>query len=213
MTGARRKSAQLPRLDEELDLDDFPRSLTPQLAAALVRLLTRVEAMGLIEPSIEINATRFEQVFHALEAARIGISQVEYEKVASDPKRAVDVLTLELEGSPVPQSTWAHLSALLGLKPVALLVGVSDASARRYLSGARTTPDDVAFRLHILAMIVADLAGSYNAYGIRRWFSRPRSALRGMAPSEILRGRWDPDDDDVRTIRDLAAALTAPSST
>ena len=35
-------------------------------------------------------------------------------------------------------------------------------SLRRYLSGVRCTPDDVAVRLHALALIVGDLAGAYN---------------------------------------------------
>jgi hypothetical protein len=39
----------------------------------------------------------------------------------------------------------------------------------------------VAERLHWLAMVVADLAGSYNALGIRRWFERPRALLGGAA--------------------------------
>ena len=45
--------------------------------------------------------------------------------------------------------------------------------------GHRPTPDVVAARLHVLAMVCADLRAGYNDYGIRRWFVRPRPSLEG----------------------------------
>lgn len=105
-----------------------------------------------------------------------------------------------------PQVEW-NLVDLLGDR-LADLVGVSVSSMARYRTGQRGTPDDVALRLHVLAQIVSDLSGSYNAYGIRRWFDRPRSALNGRAPGEVLHGAWDPEDEQVVAVRELAAALT-----
>ncbi len=66
----------------------------------------------------------------------------------------------------------------------------------------------MALRAHLVARIVGDLAGSYNERGVRRWFERPRTQLSGRAPEEILRARCAPEDKDVVTMGDLAAALT-----
>lgn len=116
-----------------------------------------------------------------------------------------------IEGSPLPDKEWTALHDILGdLLPG--LVGVSASSAGRYRSGARTTPDAVAARLHVLTLIVSDLSGSYNDFGIRRWFQRPRAQLDGRAPADILTGEWDPDSGEVRRVRDLAAWLTGQVS-
>lgn len=113
--------------------------------------------------------------------------------------------------SAYPQGEW-NLVDLLGDR-LADLVGVSVSSMTRYRTGQRVTPDDVALRLHVLAQIVADLSGSYNAYGIRRWFDRPRGALNGRSPGDVLRGAWGPEDEQVVAVRELASALTKSTST
>ena len=96
---------------------------------------------------------------------------------------------------------------VLGLELLARLLGISESSARRYLSGSRSTPDSVAARLHFLAFVVGDLGGAYNDIGVRRWFDRPRRRLDGSTPAETLGERWSPDDEDARRVRDLARAL------
>jgi hypothetical protein len=55
-------------------------------------------------------------------------------------------------------------------------------------------------------MIITDLAGSYDTLGVRSWFNRPRSALNGNRPADILTGSWDPNSSDVQLVRQLAAA-------
>lgn len=116
-----------------------------------------------------------------------------------------------IEDSPLPDSEWTGLSETLGdLLPG--LVGVSPSSVGRYRSGARPTPDLVAVRLHTIALIVTDLAGSYNDFGIRRWFTRTREALDGRRPADILSGEWDPDSDEVQRVRRLAGWLTGQVS-
>lgn len=87
------------------------------------------------------------------------------------------------------------------------MVGISTSSLTRYRAGERATPDLVAARLHVVAMIVSDLIGSYNDFGIRRWFQRPRKALDGKSPKEVLSRGWTPEDRDVRRVRDLARML------
>jgi hypothetical protein len=71
----------------------------------------------------------------------------------------------------------------------------------------------VAARLHLLALVVGDLAGSYNALGIRRWFARKRTQLGDQAPAALLEGDWDPDDAGPRRVRDLARSLVTLSAT
>ena len=114
--------------------------------------------------------------------------------------------------SPVPASEWPALQNVLGVDLLARLLNISTVSVRRYLSGTRT-PEDVALRLHVLALMVGDLGGAYDDAGIRRWFARPRTVLRNRAPVDVLTPGWLPDDADVRQVRDLANALTASLAT
>ena len=109
--------------------------------------------------------------------------------------------------SPMPATEWPALQEVLGAELLATLVGTSASSVRRYLAGARATPDAVAVRLHFLALVVADLAGAYNDIGIRRWFGRARKRLGGSSPAHLLRGDWWPDDDGPNGVRELAASL------
>lgn len=126
-------------------------------------------------------------------------------------ERWLRVAANSVEDSPMPDSEWVGLSERLSdLLPG--LVGASPSSVSRYRSNVRPTPDSVAVRLHVLALIVTDLAGSYNDFGIRRWFQRPRAALNGQAPIDILTGAWDPDSDDVQRVRRLAGWLTGQAS-
>jgi hypothetical protein len=113
----------------------------------------------------------------------------------------------------MPQEEWKRLQATLGDELLADLVGVSLTSERRYSGGERTTPDEVADRLHFLAMLVADLSGSYNDYGIRRWFDRPRQALAGRAPRTLLGRGFAPTSDDGAGLRRLAAGLVGAGAT
>jgi hypothetical protein len=89
------------------------------------------------------------------------------------------------------------------------LAGTSEPSIRRYAAGERTPPDDVAARVHFLAVLTAVLRGSFNEFGIRRWFDRPRAALGERTPSALLEGSWSPEDEGPRAAAQLAATLLA----
>jgi hypothetical protein len=115
----------------------------------------------------------------------------------------------QLEQSPIPAGTWPVLTPLLGEELLAALVDVSAASLRRYSQGVRTTPGSVAQRLHFLALLVADLSGAYNEYGIRRWFGRPRQQLGGLAPYDLLVHGFDADARPALRVRELVDGLTA----
>jgi transcriptional regulator with XRE-family HTH domain len=118
-----------------------------------------------------------------------------------------------LEASPVARYEWPAVSRIFEPEQLASLIGISVSSLRRYLSGSRETPDDVAARLHHLALVTGDLAGAYNDVGIRRWFERKRSALAGRTPTALLSGEWNPDDDGPRKVRALAQSLVGLSAT
>ncbi len=122
----------------------------------------------------------------------------------------IDQLTEGLRESPLPRQELEQIGEVLDIESVGRLVNVSPMSLRRYASGSRAAPDDVAARVHWLALTVSDLRGAYNEIGVRRWFDRPRATLHGRAPVQILTGRWDPDDPDVQSVRSLASVLTGP---
>jgi hypothetical protein len=130
---------------------------------------------------------------------------------ASGPnlERTLEHLNLALEESPVPEFEWNRLTDVLGLELLSRLLGISGSSIRRYRANARTTPDDVAGRLHFLSLVVGDLAGAYNEIGIRQWFERNRAQLDGRTPLDWLKARWKPGQPGPRRVQDLARALVA----
>lgn len=131
---------------------------------------------------------------------------------ATDRTRLLEELMEVTESNALPESGWAPLRHHLGDDLLAELVGVSEASLRRYAAGSRRTPDVVGERLHWLALVVADLRGAYTDRGVRRWFRRPRMALGGVSPGEVLVGGLDPDSPRVAEVRALAHALVAPGA-
>ena len=118
-----------------------------------------------------------------------------------------------LEASPAPKFEWGGLARVFDAEQLASLLNISISSLKRYQAGERATPDAIAARLHFLALLVGDLAGSYNDIGVRRWFQRQRTRLDGRAPAELLTGEWDPDDPGARHVRELARELVALSAT
>ena len=110
------------------------------------------------------------------------------------------------DGCMVPPTTLA-LHEVLGPTLLASLAGISMSDVRRHVAVENSTPDMVAARLHFIGLIVADLAGTYNDVGIRRWFERPRSQLGGSTPASLLVGNWRPNDAGPRQVRELARSL------
>ena len=112
-----------------------------------------------------------------------------------------------------PAHEWRTLQRVLGVELLASLLRISESSARRYLSGSRSTPDAIAARLHFLALVVGDLAGAYNDIGVRHRFERRRSRLDGSTPAEALGDPWSPEDEGPRCVRDLSRALLSSPAT
>lgn len=193
---------------------------SPEVASLAVRILSVAEAMGLLtgrEPIRRLDRSVLEGVAKSA-ATSAGIGR----DVLADLRRADRADRLEpavrrlyeaLERSPAPATEWRSLVAVIGPDLLAQLLGTSGSSLRRYLAGTRRTPDVVADRLHFIALVVADLAGSYNDLGVRRWFERPRVLLGGRSPAQLLKGEWRVDDPGPARVRELAYALTAPLGT
>ena len=193
------------------------------LGATLAALLTRSVAMGVLagKPGTRLDAAVVKRLATALQRHGIGANAgLILAPLAVEPAQAIDDATQRrvadgldrlseaLEASATPSTEWPSMRGVFGDEVLVELLGVGASSLRRYASGERATPDEVAARLHWLAMVVADLAGAYNDFGIRRWFERPRSQLDGKSPRQTLGAAWTPDDDAAARVRALAAVLS-----
>lgn len=195
----------------------------PRLAAKGAKALVRADAMGLLpegERGLTLEASTFQRLASRLSKAGIGKGLfailTSSRVLTGEPElleQCLDSLTEALEASPVPDSEWKRLVRVLGVEMLARLLGISPASVRRYAGAVRSTPDNVAARLHWLALIVGDLAGAYNEIGIRQWFDRKRAQLAGRTPARLLAGEWKPDDPRPQQVRALAYALTGSPAT
>jgi hypothetical protein len=169
--------------------------------------------MGLLPEDVETMDFRsMEQVLKYIHRAGIGkgIQLTTHDIDALES--TFQLLNMALEESPVPEFEWERLTGILGIDLLARLLGTSAVSIRRYKVASRTTPDEVAARLHFLALTVGDLGGAYNEAGIRQWFDRKRVQLGGHSPAELLGKSWTVDGPDAIAVRDLARALTASSA-
>src|SRR2546425_6434810 len=205
MTVARKTSVQAP---------------PAELRRLLFEASRRAEAMGLIPSDAVTDAEPATVRLLASRVRRAGIAaaaadQLHNVEAPSDADVAglLKTLIAALEASPVPKFEWGGLGRVFAPEDLSALINVSVSSLKRYQSGERDTPDDVAARLHFLALVVGDLAGSYNVIGVRRWFQRKRSLLDGRAPVALLKGHWDPDDEGPMRVRQLARELVSLSAT
>ena len=194
---------------------------SPRVAFQAITALGRADAMGLFpaEERIEtLDLPSFRRMVRHIHRAGIARGvELELEddvaRSASRLERTLEHLNTALEESPAPEFEWNRLTEILGLPLVSRLLGISASSVRRYRTAARTTPDDVAGRLHFVSLVVGDLSGAYNEIGIRQWFDRKRAQLGGRAPSDLLKGRWQPGQPGPRQVQDLARALLASPAT
>ena len=180
----------------------------------------RAEAMGLVEPSAVAHSDLAAIRRLAQQARKAGIATATATALSNVEKPTDDELATllhmiisALEASPAPMFEWVGVGRVLDAEELTSLLNVSLSSLKRYQSGERPTPDAVAARLHFLALVVGDLAGSYNDIGIRRWFHRTRTRLDGRTPADLLKGEWDPDEAGPALVRELAHGLVTLSAT
>jgi hypothetical protein len=192
-----------------------------RLAFQAIAALGRADAMGLLPADERIETLDLASFQKSLRHIhRAGIARTirfdpadDFINSPPELERALDRLNTALADSPVPEFEWNRLVEVVGLELLSRLLGVSASSVRRYKASARTTPGDIADRLHLLSLIVGDLSGAYNEFGIRQWFLRKRSQLAGRAPVELLKGRWKPDQPAIRKLQELAQALVSSPAT
>jgi hypothetical protein len=183
------------------------------------RLGTRAELVGLDDSSPRAAGggppTAHQVVSLAERLARRGVGVAAASSLSRHPAdlAALTQLLDAVEQSPQPDSTWAPMRALLGDDLLADLLDISPSSLMRYANLSRTAPDEVAARLHALAMACADLRGAYNELGIRRWFVRPRPSLEGGSVRDHLGRNWDPDSPAGQWMRALAASVLSIGAT
>lgn len=200
----------------QIESDKIPFQI-PKVVYQAVTALGRADAMGLVPQNDKVeklDVPSFRRVFRYIQRAGIG-KTIQFEMV-EDPaewERALRCLNLALEESPSPEFEWSRMLELLGLDLLSRLLGISASSIRRYSAASRTTPDDDAVRLHFLSLLVGDLSGAYNEIGVRQWFDRKRAQLGGKAPSEVLKGRWKPEDAGPSQVRELGSSLVASPAT
>jgi hypothetical protein len=202
---------------------DSAPSANRRLHERLLTLVTRASAMGVLAGATvtQIDAQAVQRVLTALhKQGLIGAAPVALAPLLKKGPALLDAATAErmaasveqlvavLDESPAPASEWAPMRAVFGDDVLGDLLGIAPASLRRYAAAERATPQATAERLHWLAMVVSDLAGSYNDFGMRRWFERPRTQLGGKSPRALLGARWMPDDKTALQVRALAATLS-----
>jgi hypothetical protein len=202
---------------------DSAPSANRRLHERLLTLVTRASAMGVLAGATvtQIDAQAVQRVLTALhKQGLIGAAPVALAPLLKKGPALLDAATAErmvasveqlvavLDESPAPASEWAPMRAVFGDDVLGDLLGIAAASLRRYAAAERATPQATAERLHWLAMVVSDLAGSYNDFGMRRWFERPRTQLGGKSPRALLGARWTPDDKTALQVRALAATLS-----
>lgn len=195
----------------------------PGLAQRLVGLFNRSAAMGLLRgPSItRLDPASIRRLVADLQkhgiaaAAGVGLSPLMRDgqpgwdgAMTRTLEDRLDQVAEALESSPAPAAEWPAMREVFGEELLADLLAVSPSSLRRYASGEREAPGSIVARLHWLAMVVSDLAGAYNNFGMLRWFDRPRAQLGGRSPRAVLGHEWDPDGAAATRVRALASSLS-----
>jgi hypothetical protein len=206
------ESLQITSIEKPID--------NPLILRALMPVINRAWAMGVPLPGkgkpFALSLRTLKIILENAGRSGIGRDIGTYLKAAPevverDPEAAARLfseLLRAIEESPAPAIEWAPMRELFGDEELEALLGTSRQSIARYEKGERSTPDDIADRLHWLTMVVSDLAGAYNEFGIRRWFHRPRTALGGRSPLQTLGRNWGSDSESAQKVRALAAALS-----
>jgi hypothetical protein len=186
----------------------------PSLVDPAIRLLRRALALGLLGGEERVDRLDLDLVRRiAQEASTAGIGQnaaVALLQGHPQTDRLVELIERlddSLAESPLPEREVPELLRVFDRDELAALAGTSSVSLGRYLAGSRAWPDDLAARIHWLALVLSDLEGAYNRFGVRRWFDRERVQLEGRSPRYVLGADWDPASPEVERVRRLAASL------
>jgi hypothetical protein len=186
----------------------------PTAATTVLQLFARAETMGLIpdtiarQDAITVDHLTVRRLLRHLRGAGMASASLRLEGAQADEVNLVLLEALDaLDACPYPQGEWDALREIVGDRLLARMLRVSESSIRRYTAGGRRTPDEVAWRLHAIGGIVSALRGSYNEYGVRRWFDRPRSALDDRTPADVIAAADSEDEEAFRRAVALAEEL------
>jgi len=206
-------------VEVQIESIEAPLLESAQAASLALSLVARAQTMGFLplrEGRFELDRAFLEELAELLR--RRGVASRATASLAqamqAEPLNDVELIdalraTLDaVDASPHPEGEWSPARELLGDELLARLLRISASSLRRYAAGHRHTPDEVAWRLHLVARLLAALVGSYNDYGIRRWFERSRSALDSVTPAELFEGAEAEDDERLERVLALAEQLT-----
>lgn len=202
--------------------DPIQNPLDSRVVAAAIEFILKAESMGILHEPVDTLHLNIDAIIGAAkQVVELGLGR----KFVLDPERwreyeAVDLadrlkkLSVVLEESPEPNSEWKRLRSFLPDDLLAKILHISEQSVRRYATGERDTPDDIAERVHWVALVTGDLFGAYNEHGVRGWFFRPRKSFGGLAPLAMLSGDdWTPDAKNPILIREFAKSLTSSFGT
>lgn len=181
-------------------------------AERAIRLVSLAETLKLItlEPGPRVTVDEIRIAFEGFAKHEVGrhIGPLPKPLLPEDLATCSQRLLDAVEASPMPALEWPAMLDILEDDLLARLLCVSNSSLRRYRSNERSTPDAVAERLHVISQVVSDLSGSYNDFGIRRWFYRPRVQLDGAPPVDVFTVAWSTGDAGMLSrVRELARAL------
>jgi hypothetical protein len=177
-------------------------------ARAAVVATRLAELMGIFvrPPTGRIDRAMLGQVVEAAATAGLAEGVASRRDAAKPGDATVHAFLASLLASPRPAEEITNLVPILGYDTLQRLVGASAVSLRRYANEARDTPDPVARRVHFVATLVAVLRGSFNEFGIRRWFERAHPSL-GRSPMAALGPRFEPEGAAAGRVIEAALAL------
>jgi hypothetical protein len=191
----------------------------PRVLPTAARLVRRAAGLGLVptdEPHPRLDLELIQDIARRASAEGVGqdtaLAIIGHRRGGAVARLEALLAQLDeaLAESPVPERELGVLLPIYGLEALARLLGVAPVSLRRYAAGSRRVPDALALRIHFVALVTADLAGSYNELGMRRWWERPRTPLGGRSPRDALGPVWDPDDPAAEAVAALARSLAGP---
>ncbi len=156
----------------ELQIESIEAPLleSAQAASLALSLVARAQTMGFVptrEGPVELDQEFLEELAELLR--RRGVATVATASLTRamqaeplDDVELIDALRATLDAvdaSPHPEGEWAPARELLGDELLARLLRISASSLRRYAAGDRRTPDEVAWRLHLLARLTRACRG------------------------------------------------------
>lgn len=209
---------------ESVRLGSKPRPpLLPAEVSVALRTLHRGEAMGLLEasdPDLEAGLVRLMEALQRERIASNIVTKLDHGWLTGSSERDrvgnyLEAIFEALGENPVPRLEANALLKHFSDEQLAELLRISSSSVQRYARGERTVPEPVADRLHWLALVVGHLSGTYNSFGVRRWFERPRTALGGNSPKGTLLADpvWTSESVGAREVAELARALIGMPAT